>query len=889
MGSACAADDAGGDLDEIVVTGYKQSIARALDLKRDAIGSRESILADDVAAFPDLNVAEALQRVPGITITRDGGEGRQVSMRGLGPDFTLVKINGMEALGTTQSIDARGGTNRSRSFDFNLFAAELFNRVDVLKSSSAQDEEGGIAGTVDLRTPKPFDYNKFTFSTAAKMAYGENSGEVDPRAALLISDTFGDGKYGALFSAAFSRRSVVEQGYSTVRWASGGWNLNNVSSSVDPAIKARLNSTAANALYYPRYFRYDEYVQDQKRLGLTAAFQARPADWIDMDLDLLYGKLKTDREEYNFDAFSFATSNTNGAGTGLPQTIVDSLAVDGNNNIVAGSFRNVDIRSDNQLYQDTTDFYAASLKTHLRPTDALKVDLFGGYQEADFHDRQTGTYFWSPNTSFSFDLRDNDRVAKQTYGVGLTNPADWQFYQARLRRQMVGNTFGTGQVDATYSLGDVDLKSGLDWRRFNYDSTSNSYDSITNLLGRNLRGVSLTDSALSGIVTTVPYNFGTGLGTSGLPSRWIVADLNKVSSALGLDKVAVPVGTGFPQGVQETTRAGYVQADWRSQLFGLPFTGNLGVRVVRTDTDSYDRDPSFPPVSFHRDYTDVLPAMNLVLETSADTRVRLDANRNVTRPSLSSLVPAISSVNTSGKTVTFGNPNLDPYRATSVDLSAEWYFGKQGIVAAQPFYKKIDSFIVDGVTTMKYSQSGLPASLVPAGDGDVSYTFYQPVNGQGANVYGVELMYQQGLDFLPAPFNNLGYLLNYTYAHSRAEYKLASGGTGMYDLTGLSRNSANATLYYETEKYGGRASVNYRDGYLASVPGGNGNDVAGYHGSLNLDVSFFYNVTDKLKVTLEGVNLTNQAENEYVDSKGDRVYSYTRSGAQYLLGVRYSY
>ncbi|SNS13466.1 MULTISPECIES: TonB-dependent receptor [unclassified Azospirillum] len=885
--------DAGGEvLEEIIVTGFRGSVAKARDLKRDAVGSRESIVGDDVAAFPDLNLAESLQRVPGITITRDAGEGRQVSMRGLGPDFTRVKLNGMEVLGTTQSIDSRGGTNRSRSFDFNLFASELFNRMDIVKSTAAEEEEGGIAGAIDLRTAKPFDYNKFTFSAAAKGSYGANSDKVDPRGAVLIADTFADGRFGALVSAAYSKRNTVEQGYSTVRWAAGGWTPGNISNSIDPATKTRLlkTSSAADALYYPRFARYNEYVHDQDRLGVTAAFQAKPADWVQMDLDLLYGKLKSDRREYNFDAFAFSTNNTNGSGKGLPEIKVDDVTID-RNNIIAGKFRDVDVRSDSQLYQDETDFRAATLNTKLTPTEDLTINLYGGYQEAKFTDDQQGMYVFSPNTSFSYDFRQNDKVAAQTYGINVTDPAAWQFFQARLRDQAVDNRFRTVRLDANYALTDeFYLKAGLDWRRFTYDSTSHAFDSITNLNGRALRGVSLTDPALAGTYTTTPYKFGKGLDApAGTPTGWIVADLDNAFAKLGTGAVVKPVSSGFPQGVAETTKAAYVQADWDRSLFGLPMKGNIGLRAIRTETSAYDRDPSFPAVSISRSYTDWLPSFNVVLETSEETRVRFGANRNVTRPSLNSLVPAISSVNTSGKTITYGNPDLDPFRADSVDMSAEWYFGKQGILAAQPFYKKVKSFIVDGVQTMTFRQSGLPTSLVPADDLDVTYSFNQPVNGKGANIYGLELIYQQGLDFLPAPFDGLGYILNYTYAYSRAEFQPAAGVTKKYDLPGLSRNSANATLYYETDVYGGRVSVNYRDGYLQSIPGGNGNDVSGYHSALNLDVSLFYNINEKLKVTLEGVNLTNQAEDQYVDSVGDRVYSFTRSGAQYLLGVRYSY
>src|SRR5688572_7408094 len=205
-------------LEEIVVTGFRQSLSVALDEKRDATGAIDAIVAEDIADFPDLNIAESIQRVPGVSIARDGGEGRQVSVRGLGPQFTRVRINGMEAMSANGGTDAAGGTNRDRSFDFNTFASELFNAVTVRKSSSADLEEGALGATVDLRSARPFDYDGFTVVTSVQGSYNDISEDLDPRGALLISNTFADGKFGALISAAYTKRNLLDEGSSAVRW-----------------------------------------------------------------------------------------------------------------------------------------------------------------------------------------------------------------------------------------------------------------------------------------------------------------------------------------------------------------------------------------------------------------------------------------------------------------------------------------------------------------------------------------------------------------------------------------------------------------------------------------------------------------------------------------------
>ena len=204
---------------DIVVTGYRQSLAEAQQLKRSAVGAEDDIVATDIAAFPDLNLAESLQRIPGITITRDSGEGRQIALRGLGADFTRTQLNGMEVLGNTASgMDNRGNVSRTRSFDYSLFASELFNRVAVQKSFSAEQDEGGIAGTVQLTTARPFDYAGSKFVISAKGQTNTNTSGVTPRLVGLASGRWGD--FGVLVSAAYSNIRSNEYGYRNWGWGS---------------------------------------------------------------------------------------------------------------------------------------------------------------------------------------------------------------------------------------------------------------------------------------------------------------------------------------------------------------------------------------------------------------------------------------------------------------------------------------------------------------------------------------------------------------------------------------------------------------------------------------------------------------------------------------------
>ncbi len=208
---APAGDDSG--LEEVVVTGFRGSVNAAQDEKRAASGVVDVIKAEDIADFPDNNLAESIQRVPGVAISRDGGEGRALSVRGLGPDFTRVRINGMEAVATTGGADANGGVNRGRGFDFNVFASELFNSITVRKTASADVEEGSFGATVDLQTARPLDFtDQLVIAGSAQGGYNDLSEKTDPRLAGLLSWQNAESTFGALVSVAWSQRDVLEEG-----------------------------------------------------------------------------------------------------------------------------------------------------------------------------------------------------------------------------------------------------------------------------------------------------------------------------------------------------------------------------------------------------------------------------------------------------------------------------------------------------------------------------------------------------------------------------------------------------------------------------------------------------------------------------------------------------
>src|SRR5690606_3857502 len=357
-----------GAVEEIIVTGFRESLSVALDLKRETVGSVDAILAEDIADFPDLNLAESLQRIPGVSIARDAGEGRSITVRGLSPEFTRVRLNGMEAMSNNGGTDAAGGTNRGRGFDFNTFASELFNAITVRKTASADVEEGSLGATVDLRTGRPFDYDGFTLVTSATAQYNDLSDEIDPRAAFVISNTFADNRFGALLSVAYTERNLVDEGASTVRWG-------RPSGAMTAAPDFTGDIDAVNDAFMPRIPRYDYYEHNQDRLGITASFQFAPTDRTLINVDALYAEFNAERKEIFLEVPNFS-SGANG------MQVADAV-IDNTNTVVYGVFNNVDIRSEQRFDELSTEFKQITLDFSQELTDTLTLAGMIGTSESD--------------------------------------------------------------------------------------------------------------------------------------------------------------------------------------------------------------------------------------------------------------------------------------------------------------------------------------------------------------------------------------------------------------------------------------------------------------------------------------------------------------------------
>jgi TonB-dependent receptor len=395
---------------------------------------------------------------------------------------------------------------------------------------------------------------------------------------------------------------------------------------------------------------------------------------------------------------------------------------------------------------------------------------------------------------------------------------------------------------------------------------------------------------------------------SGNVNRWLVPDLRTAASLFGLyDRSVFPLGIETALGnnlsVSEDDAGIWGQLDFRFEMLGLPFRGNAGVRYVDTDQSStgysYVGNKAVK-TTVDNSYGDWLPSFNLVADVTDTFLVRLSASQVMTRPPLGNLAPSTTiSVSGNSRTVTTGNPFLEPFKADAYDMSFEWYFAEQSLLSLALFYKDIKTYVSTSRDTRPFAGNpyGLPDELGAAACGTVAgctiftdWIFSVPSNTPGGDLKGFELSYQQPFTFLPGIWSNFGVILNYTGTDSEVDYLNIDGTVAIRtDLTGLSKSSYNATLYYEDEKLTARVAASGRDEYLTTVPGNNGNNVQGTAETFNLDFSIAYQMNENITWTFEGLNMTDEFSDQWVDSRADRLSFYHHTGRQYFFGMRYQY
>lgn len=889
-------------IEEIVVQGFRSSLEASLEVKRSSAGVVDAISAEDIADFPDLNLAESIQRIPGISISRVNGEGRGITVRGLPGDFNRIRINGMEAMNTTGGSDSSGGSNRGRGFDFNTFASDLFTRITVRKSASADVDEGSIGATVDLFTARPFDYDEgVTMATSIQGGWNDLSEEFNPRFAGLISATNAEGTFGGLLSLAYSDRSILEEGFSTVRWQDANFrSVGGVDCAANPADPGCVSIDTDSTTYHPRIPRYGRLTHEQERLGVTGSLQFRPTDRTEIVLDGLFSQFETTRDEEYLEVF-FRSQE------GLID-VVDFTIDPATNTVDTGTF-NISpvgngthpVRSEHRFDELNTDFTQLTLAVDHYFSDRLAFHGFAGTSQSDHEVPKQTTIFFDaiPTvTGYSYDFSQSSNTPVIDFGsIDVTDPTQFAFTEFRDRPQTVDNSYDDVSGSLTFNLNDTTvLSGGVSWKEFEFDTTEVRRESTSGsrLCDAGLFDCDLNDDGVDDIVgapitsdlLSSVTGFGSGLGApAGTDTSWVSPNVSATAALIGVYGIPGAPQEGNIRNVQEEDVGIWTQLDFDTTMGSIPVRGNVGVRYVETTTTSTGQ-VNGTNVTVERDYDDVLPAANLVFVLQEDFLVRFAAAKVMTRPDLGDLTPGGSLDSFNGPPFEFdaGNPGLDPFRANSFDLAFEWYFDEEALISLGVFYKDVESFFSQGATTVvPFSQTGLPVSLAPASsplrvaldagqDPDVELSQVQ--NGGSAELNGIEVIYQQPFTFLPGIWQNFGFAGNYTHVDSD-------------EILGFSPDAFNATIYYEDERLSARISSAYRDAYQTVEANDSGRNERGYDATFNLDLAVAYRLTDSIDLTFEAINLTDEFERQVFDS-ADLVNVYHHTGTEYLLGVRWS-
>jgi iron complex outermembrane receptor protein len=654
-----ATQDAASDtqeLEEVVVTGFRGSLNTALGQKREANAAIDSIVAEDIGKFPDSNLAESMQRIPGVTLSRgDGGEGRNISVRGLGPGFTRVRINGMEGAAQTGSSDIYGAGNSGRSFDFNVFPTEIFSELSVIKTPSADIEEGSLGATVDLKAPRPFDYDAETvFSITGRGIYNSVSEDVDPRASFIFSKRFADETFGVLVSGAFQERNIREVGYSAVDILSsntnglvqGGilqpfctpvnWPAAQTSPNPAPTAQGPRGATIDNCsagnprtgtiaayqtvydlrrdnlaavpgsgAFLPRLPRYVNSEQDTERTGGTVSLQWKPNDETSVSLDGLISRFQVERRDNYILGLSFGRNINN---NGQPMTSVVDIAFDENGSIEWGNFDGVDVRSEGLVDQFVSMFRQINLDVEHRFSDTFKIQALAGRSLSTWDGpMRLQTFLDAIDTdSFTLDFRGGRETPLIGFGIDVANPASFQYAPTPDGGQTVLGGFST-QGKPSENITDINtFEMSGDWQmteRFGLKVGGQYRENEFNSNNANLVPAQVPVTALPGGVTLASITRQiTGLDDlfgSGAPASWVAVDSKKWREAFNFANYSfcgVECGAGKNQ-ILEEVQTGFLMLSFDSgDSWAVPVRGDLGVRYVKTDQQAVGHIPVAAPM-----------------------------------------------------------------------------------------------------------------------------------------------------------------------------------------------------------------------------------------------------------------------------------------------------
>ena len=914
----------------VVITGIRGSLTDAASIKRNADGVVDAISAEDIGKFPDTNLAESLQRITGVSIDRSNGEGNQISVRGFGPSFNLVTLNGRQMPGASSPKQENADSQlQPRSFNFAEISADSVSGVEVYKTTRVDLPSGGIGATVNVKTARPLSLDEFVAAGSIKAQMdtsNEVGDDITPEVTGILSkswDLQGGGQFGLLFNGSYSERDSREEIVST-----DGWLRNDPASNA--AFAANVDTSAVDpdrnpgVIYSPRNLVTDFSDHERTRTNAQIVAQYAPTDRMTATLDYTYSDYEDQIERTQtavwFDQ-NIVAGTANANGTIINPSITSDLTT-------FGAF-------DFNAYSDEvkTTNKSVGFNFDWQVTDALQLNF-------DFHDSESHAQpdgqssdflaiIAGPlGTSYSVDYGTGSDVPILSFtNAPGVDPTDVTAYRPNITLAR-GNEMlneiqefnlrgswenGTGSVLKSIDFGGGFIDYSVD-TTFTFDLVV--YDGVAPAGGS------------GGLVSVIPRG-GVGSEFSGgnsLPpffGQYNAAQMQAFYDGAGIARV-FELFTPVTNEISEETTSFYVNFNFEEDFNNMPLRVSAGVRYESTETTGGTL--GFPPsdltwisstelrasnsaneqlFTLDGEYDVFLPSIDASLEVVDDLIVRASYGRSLSRPDLNRLRPnlAITDTRPGGPyQASQGNPSLLPYISDNLDASVEWYYGAGSYASVSVFKKFVDNYITSTVRDGTIFSEQLGCDLTdpsivginpPDIDGDgasdpVVGTCSDPTavfnissveNGEAAEVDGVELAVQH-------LFGDTGFGVqaNYTLVEGDVEFDTASL-TQSVALIGLS-DSANLVAFYENYGWQARVAYNWRDEFLFAVdqlrqPG----EPVFVDEYGQWDVSASYDVSDRFTVFLEGLNLTDEITTAHGRYDEQFLYAF-HGGPRYTFGVR---
>lgn len=839
---------------EVVVVGVRKSLRDALDVKRHQAGIVEAISSKDIGALPDVTIAEELNRLPGVTATRDRGNDSQASIRGLGARMVLGTVNGREV----------ASSEPDRNVRWEIFPSEVISGASVYKSSEAKLISGGISGTVDLQTIHPLDYKGPSFVLRAGPVY------YDGGSAFPDYDGLGY-RASASFVHKFTPDLAIVVGLTAQKQKNGyesvqGWGYN--SGADNGPVLASQPTTKYNT---PWGAQSEGDRLTESRFGVSTGLQYKPTDHFQLSYDLLYSDVKInelqDQAWYgdgawgNWDGGNYSNYTGGATASGKQPTLIG-------NDVVAASVAWAGDKSVVARYTEDKKLLMQGLNAKW-DTAHWTFSADASYSKAQRYN------LWAAN-EFAYwpSLMSYDFTGKPVITVSSSPQSNTQTAQGgQTAAGAVTDQLGALHFDATRHF-DSGLFTSLMFGARVSDRTKK--------LGE-------LNGSLSPVIGAVPANLLHGYDFKNFNIPTI---LTGNFSALGLALYNTtfdinPKATPITDTVEEKVSEAYVEGTYASEIAGVPVDGNIGVRLLDVKTDSAGTSTSAgawiesppgsgnwiqpmvtTPVSGGTHYTKVLPSATARLDFGDGKYLKLSAAQVISRPPLNDMIITRQISSTAPYTGSSGNPYLQPFEATQFDVSYEWYFSKDALAAISAYHKDVSHFV------------GY-ASRTETITGNV-YTLTSPVNSaKGGNIDGVELTYQTPFTFVG--LDHFGIYSNYAYVTS--DLKEMSAGL---PLNGLAKNTATLDLWYSDHGIDARLGTKYHSTYTA-IYGWNDAQLIRVRPETTMDFSASYQVNPSIQVRFQANNLLNTPLRTYNDNVEDRLGRYDLYGKRYLLDITFKY